>query len=382
MADYNTSAVPDGVTQGLDQISRDYQNGKIADSIVRINPEMLQMLNMPKEQFGSMSAQDRSSAVMGAITGIGIKVKQAQSQALQQRMAAQAADSQAQAAQRQQQAEDDAATGRAANRFAHPPTRQITPGIYVPVNPAPTQPIQPADGFGMSLSPGAQATLPQPGSGAAPAALSPDAAATLPTMQDRYNAALSTPGIGGRNLAPLLKQLGMMAPAYSETPGGTPMQFDEDPVTGARFARNGKVSLASGTDPAFVQPKAAQLSDVFNKGMDAVSAKIASAQEDLQMSDDELAAKNAATPPAQQRVLAAAKLRIAQQTGKASVDRLFTSRKIDGDQRDEFYDQLGLTGATQAATGTVPVVKSQADYLALKRGTQYQDAKGQKYTKK
>ena len=42
--EFDTAAVPNAVNQGVDQYVRDYQNGKIADSIVRVNPEMLQML--------------------------------------------------------------------------------------------------------------------------------------------------------------------------------------------------------------------------------------------------------------------------------------------------------------------------------------------------
>ncbi len=80
MPDYDTTSLANGVGQGLDQFARDYQNGKIADSIVRVNPEMLQMLGMSKEQFGAQSAQDRTAAISGAITAMGIKRQQQEQQ--------------------------------------------------------------------------------------------------------------------------------------------------------------------------------------------------------------------------------------------------------------------------------------------------------------
>lgn len=385
MTDYNTGAVPDGVSQGLEQMDRVYKNGKIADSIVKVNPGMLDALGMSPPQFGSLSASDRASAVTGAITAMGMKQQQQQMAMQQQRMAAQAADSQAQAQQRQQQAEDDAATGRAANAFVHATPGQITPGIPLPpasgapgAPPANLPPLQPSGGFGMSLSPAAAATLPPAGAAYAPATLSPGAAAMLPTLADRYNAALGTPGIGGRNLAPLLKQLGMLAPAFDSNPNGTPITFEEDSTTGRRFARLGKQVLPSGTDPAMAP---AALPESFNKNMEDLSSKIANSQEVLGMTDEELAAKDPNTPPAAQRTVASGRLRVAQQIGKGNVDRLLTQKKISADQRDDFYDQIGISGGAPAGPGGLPVVKSQTDYDSLKNGAQYQDAQGKKYTK-
>lgn len=197
--DYDTTSIPNGVTQGLDQISRDYQNGKIADSIVRVNPEMLSMLGMGKEQFGSLSAQDRSSAVTGAITSIGVKAKQLQLQQQQQQLTAE------QAAMLRQQAITAGTAGVNADlsgmlgapdaNAAPPPAlpapggsrAQITPGIPLP----PPQASAPAPG---GLPPGAAAMLPPPGAGSAPAGLPPGAAAMLPAPQPNFRRALIQSG--------------------------------------------------------------------------------------------------------------------------------------------------------------------------------------------
>lgn len=239
MPDYNTSAVPDGVTQGLDQIARMYQNGKIADSIVRVNPEMLQMLGMSKEQFGSMSSGDRSSTITGAITALGVKTQQIQLQ--QQQAAALAAQRSAagRAALNDFVANDPGDVGQPAPAAPAPAATgtpgQITPGIYLPPPSAVAPQTNPA-GFVLpqpsgtpapaGLPPGAAAMLPQPGAGAAPATLSPGAMATLPqpSTGQRFLRVMAKAGmIGDPNADKVLNTIDRFDPSRF-SPG--PSQFD------------------------------------------------------------------------------------------------------------------------------------------------------------
>lgn len=80
------SDLGEGAQNLSDQFAKIYQNGKIADQIVKTNPEVLQSLGMTPEQFGAMSARDRSTAVTGFIQGQGVKQQQTVFQA-QQRQA-------------------------------------------------------------------------------------------------------------------------------------------------------------------------------------------------------------------------------------------------------------------------------------------------------
>lgn len=88
--EYDTTSLANGVSRGLDRYERSFQNGKIADNIVKVNPEMLQMLGMSKEQFGGLSAEDKTSAVTGTITALGVKRQQQEAQAQEQERAQQA----------------------------------------------------------------------------------------------------------------------------------------------------------------------------------------------------------------------------------------------------------------------------------------------------
>jgi hypothetical protein len=71
-----------GTTRGLDNLFAGYQkmreqkkrevdNGKIAESIVRSNPEFLQALGMHPDEFAGLSAKDKSNSVQGVLEGVG-----------------------------------------------------------------------------------------------------------------------------------------------------------------------------------------------------------------------------------------------------------------------------------------------------------------------
>lgn len=182
MPDYDTSAIPAGVSQGLDDITRTYQNGKIADSIVRVNPEILAGLQMSKEQFGGMSAADRSSAVTGAITSIGIKAKQLQLQQQQAQIAAAARVTAGTAGVNNDLStlltQPNAPQAAPAPVLPQPGGQpaQITPGIPLPPAASPAPLIAPG-----LLPPGAGAPAAQPGITAAMLNSLPPASAA-PTM--------------------------------------------------------------------------------------------------------------------------------------------------------------------------------------------------------
>lgn len=218
MPDYDTQSLAAGVSDGLDQAARSYQNGKIADSIVRVNPEMLQMIGMDKNQFGGLSAGDKSSAITGAITAIGIKSRQAQAQAQAAQTQAQTENTQAQIALRKQQMADDAAVGDALKRFMSGP---------------------PPAGEG----------------GAAP---SRDALARI-MPKDRFKYAVQTSGLSGEGavrFADVLKSMNLMTDegAAQIPPGFTPKTFEvgADGKSRTTYAKEETATIPAGFKPTAV----------------------------------------------------------------------------------------------------------------------------------
>lgn len=252
MPDYNTAAIPDGVSQGLDQISRQYANGKIADNIVRVNPEMLSMLNMSKEQFGSMSSSDRSSAITGAITALGVKSQQIQVQQQQAAADAAARSAAGRANLNNFIANDDGTTpaptpapgSLPAPAPAPAPGGQITPGIPLPPQsaaaPAPAPPNVagfrfPAPAPAQPLAP--PPNLPQP-SALAPAAPTPapgSLPAPAPSQGQRFLKAMAQSGmVGDPNADRVLQTLDRFDPNRF-APG--PSQFDTQDIAGMPGAK-------------------------------------------------------------------------------------------------------------------------------------------------
>lgn len=203
--DYDTTSLANGVQAGLAQQAKLYQNGKIADSFVKVNPEALAALGMSPEAFGSLSASDRSSAVTGYISA---QAQKGQNQLLEARKA----DLLAQAQQRQDAAAEDQAVGASTARF-----------VSAPQNPQSVVTPQMLAGF-MPQGPQRDATL----------AITPDqlrqAGVNVPSIADRMNNALLTPGMGGKTLAPVIKNLTLLKTLYSGAGDGkTPVDTYDFP---------------------------------------------------------------------------------------------------------------------------------------------------------
>ena len=70
MAEFNWFEAVRGMKERHD---REYQNGKIADSIVKTNPEILEHLGMSDTQFYGQSAKDKAASIQGVLEGVGYK---------------------------------------------------------------------------------------------------------------------------------------------------------------------------------------------------------------------------------------------------------------------------------------------------------------------
>jgi hypothetical protein len=78
------AALARGVEERTAQAKRTLQNGKIADSFAKTNPEVYQLLGMTPDEFHAQSAEEKSAAVTGMMQGLGAKQMLAHLQALGQ----------------------------------------------------------------------------------------------------------------------------------------------------------------------------------------------------------------------------------------------------------------------------------------------------------
>lgn len=215
-----------GLSSGLNQAfanianiisekKKEYQNGKIADSIVRANPEVLQALGQSPEQFGSLSAKDKSAAVAGAITADTIRKSQLQAQAMK--------------------AQIDQENAR-------------------------TRTLQQGEGFGGEFA----RLLQDSGNASSRRASAPEGMegelGNLPpevTMQSAATKALlKFPGaMNSPNLDNNLKGMRELMGGAGDL--GSP-KFTEDPVSKTRFATYGKIMAPSGVNPSVTQNASVQ----------------------------------------------------------------------------------------------------------------------------
>lgn len=400
MPDYDTSAVPNGVKEGLDQISRTYANGKIADNIVRVNPEMLSMLQMGKEEFGSLSSADKSSAITGAITAIGLRQQQAQ---------AKSADIQAQLQQMNLLGAQRGAAGRAGfnadvNDLLAPPASAAAPdSAGAAPAPAPAPGMTPEQ-LGSVMPPGQSPTnspsrglffqpqAAQPAPGMTPQMLNsvmPPGAPAAPQPMTPAMLSPFKPRVGPQDILRIAAKNNMVGDPQVDKVLGTMERFDPErfaardqpPTTWTSKSGNnyvvyhntimadkGKVDLADlGPPPAgyeFGPPDAKgnirivktakALPESFNKTMDTIGGDIATAQSNLDQSDKQLEQQYKGETAADVRAREQRILTKAQQRGKFTVDRYFTGGYMNADQRDAHYTELGITPPAPAAAATAP----------------------------
>lgn len=173
-------------------------------------------------------------------------------------------------------------------------------------------------------------------------------------------------------------------PASWLSPGGNPYvfyhgQFRPDTATGANaepiYDLQGNVLGYQTGKGGVVKPEAAKpLPPTFHSTLDKITETISDAQSKLEADDSSFAdPKTAAT------VKASAKRRLsaAQSQAKSVIDRYHTGKYLSDDERDQMYQDLGLTGAPAAAaagpeTG-LPVPKTKAE---METGKLYQTGKG------
>lgn len=222
-----------GVTQGAEDWAKTMANGKIADSIVKTNPEMLNALGMDPDQFAGMSAASKTATVTGYFQAQGAKQQAAKTAAMLQDYASQAQERSsianwrsAQANRATQQDSEDAATGQAVQRFWNAP------------------PVSAVAGYpGGATDPTAQMmSATDPGAASAGAA---------PSYQDRMAYAMNAPGLGGRSALNLAKVLQTGGYGGSTAPVTTPGPYPG--VSLVTDPRGGGVHVV--TDPSLgVQP--------------------------------------------------------------------------------------------------------------------------------
>lgn len=165
-----------------------------------------------------------------------------------------------------------------------------------------------------------------------------------------------------------------------------PLSFDEDPVSGSRFARSGKSVLPSGVNPAKLpaNPDGASertLSDgtvqswngtrwVNASRAPRVSPDFTKSLGELSMGIDD--------PKNGQRV----------RTGiKAMIDSAHTLKQLDDGQRSALYQQYGIgsqgdsDSPRSSPSGSLPTVTTAAEYQNLESGAEYIGKNGRKYRK-
>lgn len=215
-----------GLADTITKINQDYErdnaNGKIADQIVKVNPELLQSMGMTPAQFTGMAAKDKHLAVLGHIQGTAMKQGAAQAAAALAHQQASTQDLLAQGQERTQSASQDAALGDAINRMAQASGQQKVAGQAGQVT---------ADSVNQFAGTGMPGMQPPPG--ISPESFAPQQLAGAPLADavdrmvqgDPSLAALSTRGIGGRNAMRLLAETDRMQQLGTKV-GSVPMVHD------------------------------------------------------------------------------------------------------------------------------------------------------------
>ena len=116
MPDYNPGLLYQGVQNTLDKYDQLTQNAKVADAMVKANPDLVQRMGFDSpEHFQSLSAQDKIAATTGYIKNQGA-----------QEMMARLQDYQAQANERNQRVQDDQSIGTFLQNYGNAP--ETVPG--------------------------------------------------------------------------------------------------------------------------------------------------------------------------------------------------------------------------------------------------------------
>lgn len=265
-----------GISRGVDDIMAGFEKmkaeqkrvldgGKIADSIVKTYPEILDSLGMQAESFQALGAKEKALRVQGAIMGAGYKKAQQDMELLRDRI-----DS---------QRRDRKLADQAVQSYLNGPPI-IAPGGGTQESPAPfpeslddyhftldpsdrsRQPAMSSDRLDQLLvRPGADAgtnqspnisdilerygMVPNP----APAGYVPDRhLLDQMSSQNRMRYALrNTPMTSGA-----LEEFSKAVKSIQLDPG---VSFNEDPVTGSRFATYGNSLARSGVNPSKLVPK-------------------------------------------------------------------------------------------------------------------------------
>lgn len=189
-----------------------YENGKIADAIVKTNPEVLGALGMSPEQFKSLSAYDKTTRVTGYIKGQGVKEARESEQLKRQQSLAQIAEYESQTKSRDRAATREAVTGQFIQNYF---------------------------------------TAPEPSSGDW-AGEAPDAAPYAGIEGRMRWAAERTPGFSAGDLPAAVEAIARYNVAVGKGQDATPSVY-QDEKTGQRFFMRGGTSLPSGVDPATAQ---------------------------------------------------------------------------------------------------------------------------------
>jgi hypothetical protein len=124
-----TMAVPNALRQNMEDWGKLYDNAKVADAMVKANPDLEQRMGMGEGQFSTLSARDKIAATSGYMKNQGVQEMQARMKDWQ----AQSEERQAQAGQRTQQTQDAAAEADSLSNYARTLDAQVN-------NPDPNDP--------------------------------------------------------------------------------------------------------------------------------------------------------------------------------------------------------------------------------------------------
>lgn len=219
----------DGIMAGFEKMKAEQKRvldgGKIADSIVKTYPDILESLGMPAESFQALGAKEKALRVQGAIMGAGYKKAQQDMELQAQRIAA----------LKQDQNEENA-QGQAIQSFFQGPDR--TPrGMDGLMNPVPSAPAPDVD------------------------------------YLERMRGAFQTPGLGGRGTINLLQALERLDPSRGKNLNQDLRVSEVDPnfvigPNGYVMKRNtGKTGdlIPTQEDNVFVNPNTGATIDLRNK---------------------------------------------------------------------------------------------------------------------
>lgn len=154
--------------------------------------------------------------------------------------------------------------------------------------------------------------------------------------------------------------------------------FDPSTMMGGAQAPEGYTAVPTGPNKVqYLKTAPPQLPSTFHSALDQVQGDVASAQSTLNQPDT--AFKNADEAKTM-RGYAQKRLDTATARGKATIDRYHLTGYLTDEQRDQFYDQLGLGKATQGKAAAPAADQKPAplpkDKTMLKSGQIYATARG------